>query len=1725
MRNWLALILLLPALACAGTPDLRELDLHKTYGVTLRWDNIEQSPAWVAGIKPQKSIREKWHTIHLAPGQWVEVQVSANSLLRIHPIPSDTDQPLLRFDTSSGSDLYVRQQAENLANGDLLLDARNTTPWLARVSLDASASRDVEVALFSSRLVELPAIKPYRYRQAIDRRDERVRYAGDTGAQLFNRLDGGELIELSVEGPARYRLQQRLLLTDEDHGPRNYQLYYQLDDEALQVVDASVSAARRRQLILNGEAVSASNLRHDYIDIPEGQHQLRLQFSENILLRILKSLPDDYLLADLNMPVHDRQTPAVPDTWALTPQQLYASLQPGSPLRAVKQSIMRIITDNRRSGGGLVGPMALMDIAANQSDAPALQVEAQVLLGRHSYYDDLLPVTAHGENRHVRFSVRQLREPQDNNDQYLMTAAERSELANTIESAWFTTLAEVDEMSFNLPDRPADSLLRIVVLDKQPPVELQLFMDDRPPLQLTLIARTATDPARYVVNAAAALAAQAEHTDRASVWQLPVQLTQPAAALEFRLPREVKNIRIQRSDRNPQPLSLALQYRVARPYRLSDASYIQLLKLLRKELVLQTLWQACLTDLDTALDPETRIPDQLLTGQSLSENTRSAARAVVNHWVPLLRWLRARQESYRANIDIGKPPLQRIIPTGELNNILAAAKRAERAEHWLPALEYWSRLSDSTQAQHRQAALSGRVRALLKLGEYPLAERLLRGNYLNDTPATLQKQRFEQVRMLYRQQNNMVALEGLLATTLSRSTNPALLSELAVQLVDTGRLQDALIVGMLIPDKQRPHARLLAAALKQKAWHTFEQLMADIDDDRERSLWMGYRAWALDDPEKAREYWQVAGNTGEALLQKNPEGQQILTALLHGDEPAHMLAAQRLADWLPQLPGPGFWQPATMLARGHAGIAGLYSPALDLGFNALRARPDQPVQLRIAGPVRLRFDIQPLHNNDHDLPLDGWLRIRSDTQEWISPFTGNRASTSLDWPGSPQRPGRIERRELQLPAGIHQLEIQSIDHEVLLRLYVEAPLLDLGLSQTAAMQVTPYNENLPARVSDIKVTQWNYTRPAPLKSLTPIPQDNHPSDQLTSYQDMVAILWQLEKTDADTNALTAKIEAQAKSVQEQPQASFIRPLLKRATRGAEWQAIEYVPESAGLRYVEQAANAPESPALRARAALLGNTCRGSRLLSGHDELVYTLYNLKPATLRLELIPCNLPFEISAPIKVQVTNNGKPETLLSLSKGTDSHSLKIRTGRGEQVIRLKMPEPAVNQFLGVRIHDPSVSAQDNVERIYHLATHDEPLRFDIEGPAWLRVDELRNEHSFSRYIAVAEGWQSIQLHPDEDRDEALYRLYRRNAGAPPPPSRTLQTAGTITPVPGPFDIPISTVEQSTGHDDYPLGKQEDGTSSIGLRLVSRTRVDDEEESRRSRFRENFSELRAEHRYFDETNNRYWRSEILGRVRKDGNPVLGFGQHLYHWPLSRWPSLQTSANLTGFLQRPGDELAGKNGATEWTVNANARALLHIPVTPRTYHEPALTLFGRAMSLNRNNRYSGESLDRDVFSRYKAQHKGGVRLSEYLLHKPWMDTEWYSQLAVTSNEDFNLASPDNLETRAGWRQLIGALDVDAGFRLRHYLSDDDRAGSSTRSDLRLKMSWMRWNMLQRRAELNLFLNHDIDNNESSVYFGLFLHGGNGRGLRDFRNSEVRFSDIRERNMPNNANRVSPP
>ncbi len=63
-----------------------------------------------------------------------------------------------------------------------------------------------------------------------------------------------------------------------------------------------------------------------------------------------------------------------------------------------------------------------------------------------------------------------------------------------------------------------------------------------------------------------------------------------------------------------------------------------------------------------------------------------------------------------------------------------------------------------------------------------------------------------------------------------------------------------------------------------------------------------------------------------------------------------------------------------------------------------------------------------------------------------------------------------------------------------------------------------------------------------------------------------------------------------------------------------------------------------------------------------------------------------------------------------------------------------------------------------ERLYHVATADQPLRFRAVGPTRIRVDELAGAATRTRYFNVLAGEQQFDLSPAPGVDLALFRVF-------------------------------------------------------------------------------------------------------------------------------------------------------------------------------------------------------------------------------------------------------------------------------------------------------------------------------------------------------------------------------
>ena len=177
-----------------------------------------------------------------------------------------------------------------------------------------------------------------------------------------------------------------------------------------------------------------------------------------------------------------------------------------------------------------------------------------------------------------------------------------------------------------------------------------------------------------------------------------------------------------------------------------------------------------------------------------------------------------------------------------------------------------------------------------------------------------------------------------------------------------------------------------------------------------------------------------------------------------------------------------------------------------------------------------------------------------------------------------------------------------------------------------------------------------------------------------------------------------------------------------------------------------------------------------------------------------------------------------------------------------------------------------------------------------------------------------------------------------------------------------------------------------------------------------------------------------------------------------------------------------------------------------------------------MRHSGQYRHGHVDQDIFTRYKEQHRDGLTLAESLSYAPWLDTEWHTRVALTSNETIILEQPDYLLLTSSWKQLIRDTQIELGYSFRSFFADHDRSQTSFRHVVFLSLLqdyWFPWS----RLEVGVNLSHDILRADTTFNVFLTWHVDNGRGYRDFRPGTVDFLNIRQRRAAERpSNRIVP-
>ena len=468
--------------------------------------------------------------------------------------------------------------------------------------------------------------------------------------------------------------------------------------------------------------------------------------------------------------------------------------------------------------------------------------------------------------------------------------------------------------------------------------------------------------------------------------------------------------------------------------------------------------------------------------------------------------------------------------------------------------------------------------------------------------------------------------------------------------------------------------------------------------------------------------------------------------------------------------------------------------------------------------------------------------------------------------------------------------------------------------------------------------------------------------------------------------------------------------------------------------------------------------------------------------------------------------------LTLERSQGWKKIVLHIPKGDHQIRFYIGQAVGNQFVKLRFQDDIFNMSVSRERAFFISSHKQPLRIYVKGPTLVRIDEWRGGKINSRTQNVTTGWQLLHIPPSAKQKQSLLQIKQRVAATVIKPINTRKVPSELHLVPPAIvDITaIPTADPMNMKDYFHIDRQHDGSWSVATDLVRRNNVEEDSELSDP---EQFMQLRVNHRYFDEHRNAYWNTQGLFRLRQFGGPTLGFSESLFIQPDDFPFQLNLQAKL--FTQIVENDF-------EWLGQFRIAISQLAHITPKTSIRPKLSWFARYLSAENNAILDDKSsrgslyrqkIDQDIYTDYKADHNTGLAASLLFTHDPWLDTRWTAKINSVSNENMNIFIPDHFTSEVHWKQLLGAVNIDASYRVSFYQKDQDRSKNSMRQFTKLDFNWQPWMTVQKRFEISGEYLYDIDKNEHLGMLSFTYHFGESSGYQNFKPGAIDFRQIKQR------------
>lgn len=1747
----------------------------KQYEPLLRWDNVKSPPEWVDGAKPHYSLQSGMYKVKLKPGYSVKVRIPKDEYLRVFS-PCALFKDDISLDVSDGSGLYARSQANISMDRHTLLSQPNfNKPQLVKISRSKNKKSAIEIALFISRHETLGEIVPYRGLIPFDRHSVQMSSNDNAGTQTYWLLEPGKTQYVKICGSARYAFENRLAYAEtESRLLQTYQLYATVDGIPLQVIDFETSPENNYPIYVNCAQRMMGRLQTGYLDIPAGCHTLGLNVTAKMYGRLLQQRQPDYLFPKLNAPkcnvknILPQINTMKSNLWHIRDNEIRQNIHNKALSPTEKEyTALRVVRDNSHREGGTLGVAMMKATAEKHRDYPAIQTVASELEEYHTFYRDIFPNHKQsGTDQYMAWFIpNRLHHLGEQGKGIVAGEQFLQELLNRIENGYFFDLPYLvssrpsPEYVYYLPRGSAPSMLRVAV-DTTRSSNREAFyvqLGDTEPILFHVQCHQELPHQEYVLTkASAGLEILAQLRGELLKGTLSGPFSQSrinaplisANVIELPLPTGISEVKVWRASQNSGHLYVALQYRASKPFSLSETEYKEIVRQLKPYTTTYQMFRRLLKNHDIQLNrPEKELQ---------------------NNWLPLRRFL---AEEYKIFSSTVSPTSQDALPlsstsTSEIRRQVKVARNATMEAQWLPALEAWSAIKRDGNVHYQREAQQEIIVSLLNLGEYYLAELQLRSILLYSKDYVLRAWAFKKILNLYRTNNDLDAIVRLTASMVMLHPGITEIQQLFRALLENNEYEFALMVGIIIPPQKQNIEGMLRAAYQVGWWATFNSLVNHLDCASDRAFWRAIQLLAHGKLDQAFIEFEAAGSRGVIWRNQIISGRKVLNAIISPNLNTRINSIYAWEHWQFAHPGPFMWQEDASLVRDSSGVDLLYSINRDMYSKAFKGTREKPVQLEIVGPVSVRLETRPLLSANSITPVDGWLRIREKNSLQIFPINNNTPSQGIKVFGEESYlAGTKVFSDFDLGPGLHNIQVDAGILPFLVRVLIYRPEITVPILPplnvytvnaafynqikarlttklpclfSSCLTVIPsnrckhlfpyyagdfpyvnmlckeYSNKWLSSVLKNEMTNTSFLSLSSIqKSLTkqcPIYNKKIKDDII---KQMTQLVWIVEHNAGKRRWAIAQAE---NLVNAYPLISELQSLKDRMNRNTEWLSVINVDNSAGLRYIEEKGWQPETPSLRIRKALLSSGSIDERVLFGNDRLVYVLKNLRPTTvlmkLRAEDVSSLAPVPLTA---IYQLDNGKAKKII-LEPGQSERIIRIQVPKGDHALRIHISNPVANQFLRIHFAETrSAPPLTIVERVFFVATKNEPVTLPVAGPVFLRIDELRNGSLFTRYRLINAKHTRIQLKPEGNQTEALFRISQLISASEKAKVRPRIILIPNSKVPGPYTKLVQKKSSSPVllKDGLNLGGQEDGTWSFSLSANRRKNFLQQNQNSNLTL-EDFLEPGITYRYFSENRRTYFKTTILEHIRRYGGAVLGFKEMIYYQPI--WYPINFRLNAMAFYQNPnGSKLIGLNNKGEWSATLVGAVSQVRHLSPTSYHIPELSVLIRDLSLHNTQQYNPRDVDQDIFTQYQSDHRKYFEIADLFYWRPWLDSLAYIGGSLASNPHFNLSNPDNVKLDTGWKQLIGEIAINPNFQYSRYFDLH-----LLRRSYGINLEWRKWIDSENLFEISINVSRGIDVPVTTGFIIFTWNTSNGRGYRDFRPGEIDFLDIRTREIPSQPN-----